>query len=234
MSAGRSPSTAACSARSYRSNRLPYAGRRTSRSANSSGRPMRPRQHGTAGGLGIQPSRHAKPLPEHPLTGGGEGHHPRALCAPRPTEIQAAAQYRRAGGTGEMVAAHAPIQARPAQRAPLPRERAGVDPKLHEEAVAARRQRETFAAAVQKTSLLVCQRSTRPTRRQDGRSKRGPCAAPARAGSRAPVARRCDTRHPSGFREDQRHRDRPDESSDACLAPRPPAVVPRAAWRGAC
>src|SRR5438132_14303081 len=88
------------------------------------------------------------------LAVGGEAHDARALGPPRPAEIQTTTQHGRTDGSGEVMPAHAPVQARPAQRAPLTRERLDVDPDLQQESLALPCQFRAIAAGSQVAPLL--------------------------------------------------------------------------------
>jgi len=76
---------------------------------------------------------HAEALPECPLASRRKGDYAGILYALRPTELITSFQQRRAGGTGKMMAAHAPIETGAQQTPALRTQGFDVDSDLAEE-----------------------------------------------------------------------------------------------------
>src|SRR5450631_209181 len=103
-------------------------------------------------GLAVAPRK--KSLPKRALARSREVDHSRAFRAPRPAELEAPVEQRRAQRAGKMMAANAPIEAGAAHRPSPAHQRVAVDPHTGEDFPTLPGQLQALAAGSQQAPLL--------------------------------------------------------------------------------
>src|SRR5689334_3921983 len=109
--------------------------------------------------------RHAEPLAKNPFAGRRKRHDPRSLLPPRPAEVERALQQRRSERSGQMMAAHAPIEACAAQLAARPCDFIDIDAEIAPERTPAPRYGQTVAGRFDQSTLrerIECEHAELP------------------------------------------------------------------------